>query len=99
MKMEKINKISEECTFKQKINTNYTTISKDMKILDEEKNRLKELNLMLEEEKQGIDLKMVDYISLKESYDEMAKQYFFHQEIIDIYQAYIKKVNYKSKNF
>ena len=58
-----------------KINTNYITISKDMKMLDEEKNRLKELNLMLEEEKKGVDLKMVDYISLKESYDEMTKQY------------------------
>ena len=58
-----------------KINTNYIIIEKDLKKLDEEKNRLKEFNLMLEEENQGVDIKIVDYISLKESYDEMAKQY------------------------
>ena len=84
----------------KKINTNYTTISKDMKILDEEKNRLKELNLMLEEEKQGIDLKMVDYISLKESYDEMAKQYLkdFIFENLNINEEKIESNNNLNEN-
>lgn len=84
----------------KKINTNYITISKDMKILDEEKNRLKELNLMLEEEKQGIDLKMVDYISLKESYDEMAKQYLkdFIFENLNINEENIESNNKLNEN-
>ena len=57
-----------------KINTKYISILKDMEIIEQKRNKLKEKKLMLEEEKKGIDIKIVDYISLKESYDEMAKQ-------------------------
>ena len=58
-----------------KINAKNIEISKDMKIIDEERNKLKEIDLMLDEDKNGIDIKIVDYMSLKESYEEIAKQY------------------------
>ena len=58
-----------------KMNEKYKTVVENMEIIEQEKNKLKEEKLMLEEEKEGIDKKIVDYISLKESYDEMAKQY------------------------
>ena len=58
-----------------KINTKYISIIKDMEMIEEKRNKLMEENSMLEEEKEGIDIKIVDYISLKESLDEMAKQY------------------------
>lgn len=58
-----------------KINTKYISIIKGMEIIEGKRNKLIEQNLMLEEEKKGIDIKIVDYISLKESLDEMAKQY------------------------
>ena len=61
-----------------KINNNYITITKDINKIEEEKNRLNELNSMIDEERDGVDIKMVDYISLKESYDEMSKQYLKH---------------------
>ena len=56
-----------------KMNEKYKTVVENMEILEQEK--IKEEVLMLEEENEGIDKKIVDYISLKESYDEMAKQY------------------------
>ena len=58
-----------------KINTNYAGIFQDLKKIEEERNKYIEINLMLKEEKEGIDNKMVDYMSLKESYEEMSKQY------------------------
>ena len=58
-----------------KLNSNYVEISQDLKKIEEERNKYNEINLMLEEEKEGIDNKMVDYMSLKESYEEMSKQY------------------------
>ena len=58
-----------------KINAKYISIIKDMEMIEEKRNKLIEENSMLEEEKEGIDIKIVDYISLKESLDEMAKQY------------------------
>ena len=58
-----------------KINTKYISIIKDIEMIEEKRNKLIEENSMLEEEKEGIDIKIVDYISLKESLDEMAKQY------------------------
>ena len=58
-----------------KINSNYAGISQDLKKIEEERNKYNEINLMLEEEKEGIDNKIVDYMSLKESYEEMSKQY------------------------
>ena len=58
-----------------KINSNYAGISQDLKKIEEERNKYNEINLMLEEEKEGINNKIVDYMSLKESYEEMSKQY------------------------
>ena len=58
-----------------KLNSNYVEISQDLKKIEEERNKYNEINLMLEEEKEGIDNKIVDYMSLKESYEEMSKQY------------------------
>ena len=58
-----------------KLNSNYVEISQDLKKIEEERNKYNEINLMLEEEKEEIDNKMVDYMSLKESYEEMSKQY------------------------
>ena len=58
-----------------KLNNNYVEISQDLKKIEEERNKYNEINLMLEEEKEGIDNKIVDYMSLKESYEEMSKQY------------------------
>ena len=58
-----------------KINSNYAGISQDLKKIEEERNKYNEINLILEEEKEGIDNKIVDYMSLKESYEEMSKQY------------------------
>ena len=58
-----------------RINAKNIVMSRDLKIIGEERNQLKEINLMLEEDKRGIDLKIVDYMSLKESYEEIAKQY------------------------
>ena len=58
-----------------KLNAKNIAISKDMKIIEEERNKLKEIDLMLDEDKNGIDIKIVDYMSLKESYEEIAKQY------------------------
>ena len=58
-----------------KINSDFSAISQEMKQIEEEKNKYNEIDLMLEEEKEEIDLKMVDYMSLKESYEEMSKQY------------------------
>ena len=58
-----------------KINSDFSAISKDMKKIEEEKNKYNEMYSMLEEEKEGIDFKMVDHMSLKESYEEMSKQY------------------------
>ena len=58
-----------------KLNSNYVEISQDLKKIEEERNKYNEINLMLEEEKEEIDNKMVDYMSLKESYEEMSKQH------------------------
>ena len=71
-----------------KINSNYAGISQDLKKIEEERNKYNEINLMLEEEKEGIDNKIVDYMSLKESYEEMSKQYLkqFISENIYLYE-------------
>ena len=58
-----------------KLNSNYVEISQDLKKIEEERNKYNEINLMLEEEKEGIDNKIVDYMSLKESYEEMSKKF------------------------
>ena len=71
-----------------KLNSNYVEISQDLKKIEEERNKYNEINLMLEEEKEGIDNKIVDYMSLKESYEEMSKQYLkqFISENIYLYE-------------
>ena len=37
------------------------------------KNKFNEMALMLEEEKEGVDMKIIEYMSLKETYEEIAK--------------------------
>lgn len=37
------------------------------------KNKFNEMALMLEEEKEGVDIKIIEYMSLKETYEEIAK--------------------------
>ena len=71
-----------------KLNINYVEISQDLKKIEEERKKYNEINLMLEEEKEGIDNKIVDYMSLKESYEEMSKQYLkqFISENIYLYE-------------
>ena len=71
-----------------KLNSNYVEISQDLKKIEEERNKYNEINLMLEEEKEGIDNKIVDYMSLKESYEELSKQYLkqFISENIYLYE-------------
>ena len=56
------------------INANSIEISKEMILIEEERDKFNEINLMLEEEKNGIETKLLDYMSLKESYEEMSKQ-------------------------
>ena len=56
------------------INANRIEISKEMILIEEERDKFNEINLMLEEEKNGIETKLLDYMSLKESYEEMSKQ-------------------------
>ena len=66
------------------INDDFLKLSKDMKNIEEEKNELNEMNSMLEEEKERIELKMFDYMTLKESYEEISKQYlkqYFFQDM------------------
>ena len=57
------------------ITSKYFSLTKDMIYLEEEKNKMNEILLMMEEEKEGIEKKMIDNMSLKESYEELAKQY------------------------
>ena len=57
------------------ITSKYFSLTKDMIYLEEEKNKMNEILLMMEEEKEGIEKKMIDNMSLKESFEELAKQY------------------------
>ena len=83
-----------------KLNSNYVEISQDLKKIEEERNKYNEINLMLEEEKEGIDNKIVDYMSLKESYEEMSKQYLkqFISENINLNEENNNNIILNEKN-
>ena len=55
------------------INSKKNGIIKDIKNNELKKNKLSEIANMLEEEKDVVDMKIVEYMSLKESYEEIAK--------------------------
>ena len=55
------------------ININYNNILNDINNIEIKKNNFEENEKMLEEEKEYIDKKLIEYMSLKESYEEIAK--------------------------
>ena len=55
------------------INLKYDSLLKNIKIAEISLNKSKEIQRMLEEEKEGVKLKLIEYMSLKESYEEIAK--------------------------
>ena len=67
------------------------------------KNKFNEMALMLEEEKEGIDLKIIEYMSLKETYEEIAKlqlKIFIFENLEDnnSYNANTFRINLKNEN-
>ena len=67
------------------------------------KNKFNEMALMLEEEKEGIDLKIIEYMSLKETYEEIAKlqlKIFIFENLEDNnrYNANTFRINLKNEN-
>ena len=56
-----------------KINLNYNNYLKEIKNNELKKNKYEEIEKMLDEERDGVDLKIIEYMSLKESYEEIAK--------------------------
>ena len=59
-----------------KINSKYNKLVKEIEKNESQKNKLNELDRMLEEEKNGVDMKIIEYMSFKESYEETAKMEF-----------------------
>ena len=59
-----------------KINSKYNKLVKEIEKNESQKNKLNELERMLEEEKEGVDMKIIEYMSFKESYEETAKMEF-----------------------
>jgi len=59
-----------------KINSKYNKLVKEIEKNESQKNKLNELDRMLEEEKEGVDMKIIEYMSFKESYEETAKMEF-----------------------
>ena len=67
------------------------------------KNKFNEMALMLEEEKEGVDLKIIEYMSLKETYEEIAKlqlKIFIFENLEDnnSYNANTFRINLKNEN-
>ena len=67
------------------------------------KNKFNEMALMLEEEKEGIDMKIIEYMSLKETYEEIAKlqlKIFIFENLEDnnSYNANTFRINLKNEN-
>ena len=67
------------------------------------KNKFNEMALMLEEEKEGVDLKIIEYMSLKETYEEIAKlqlKIFIFENLEDNnnYNANTFRINFKNEN-
>ena len=59
-----------------KIKSKYNKLVKEIEKNESQKNKLNELDRMLEEEKEGVDMKIIEYMSFKESYEETAKMEF-----------------------
>ena len=79
-----------------KINSSYNDLIKKLKDSESTKNKYIEMAMMLEEEKKGVDLKIIEYMSLKESYEEIAKlklKKFIFENLKDG-----NTYNFKSKN-
>ena len=55
------------------INLNFNNLLNDISNLELKKNEYEQNEKMLEEEKEGIDKKIIEYMSLKETYEEIAK--------------------------
>ena len=67
------------------------------------KNKFNEMALMLEEEKEGVDLKIIEYMSLNETYEEIAKlqlKIFIFENLEDnnSYNANTFRINLKNEN-
>ena len=67
------------------------------------KNKFNEMALMLEEEKEGVDMKIIEYMSLKETYEEIAKlqlKIFIFENLEDNnnYNANTFRINFKNEN-
>ena len=67
------------------------------------KNKFNEMALMLEEEKEGVDIKIIEYMSLKETYEEIAKlqlKIFIFENLEDnnSYNANTFRINLKNEN-
>ena len=67
------------------------------------KNKFNEMALMLEEEKEGVDIKIIEYMSLKETYEEIAKlqlKIFIFENLEDNnnYNANTFRINFKNEN-
>ena len=67
------------------------------------KNKFNEMALMLEEEKEGVDIKIIEYMSLKETYEEIAKlqlKIFIFENLEDNnnYNANTFRMNLKKEN-
>lgn len=67
------------------------------------KNKFNEMALMLEEEKEGVDIKIIEYMSLKETYEEIAKlqlKIFIFGNLEDYNNSNVKtfRMNLKNEN-
>ena len=67
------------------------------------KNKFNEMALMLEEEKEGVDIKIIEYMSLKETYEEIAKlqlKIFIFDNLEDYNNSNVKtfRMNLKNEN-
>ena len=67
------------------------------------KNKFNEMALMLEEEKEGVDIKIIEYMSLKETYEEIAKlqlKIFIFENLEDYNNSNVNRfrMNLKNKN-
>ena len=67
------------------------------------KNKFNEMALMLEEEKEGVDIKIIEYMSLKETYEEIAKlqlKIFIFKNLEDYNNSNVNRfrINLKNEN-
>ena len=55
------------------VNTAFGELLRHINKNELKKNKFNEMALMLDEEKEGVDMKIIEYMSLKETYEEIAK--------------------------